>query len=167
MVSTHIWGRRFFCLNRRAIIIPKEKKQYLWQRIWITSTKEEHKVSSGIGKVLTINKTSSDFYAFMHIFISQGEFTDCKNEHVLWLMSVCKCALFRQMFWRGVHAYMKISIRKGMYMRHILKRSTSRQEETKYLKFSFIDWKVSEFIDSKTICLWGSYFTRIFAYLYL
>ena len=101
----------FLCLNRRAIIIPKEKKQYLWQRIWITSTKEEHKVSSGIGKLLTINKTSSDFYAFMHIFISQGEFTDCKNEHVLWLMSVCKCALFRQMFWRGVHAYMKISIR--------------------------------------------------------
>ena len=42
----------------------KKEKQYLWQRMNISPWKEETKVSSGIGKVLTKYKTSFDFYAF-------------------------------------------------------------------------------------------------------
>ena len=65
----------------------------------ISPWKEETKVSSGIGKVLTKYKTSFDFYAFCISLFHEGEFTDCKNEHVSWLMRVCKCALHRQMLW--------------------------------------------------------------------
>ena len=72
MVHTHKLGQRFCRSLTRAIVLSiKRKTIFIAEHLRITSQEEEHKVSSGIGKVLTKYKTSSDFYAVMHIFISR------------------------------------------------------------------------------------------------
>ena len=100
MVHTHKLGQRFCRSLTRAIVLSIKRKNNIYSGAsGLLHSKKNIKFHQVLEKFWRNTKPHLTFMPLCISLFHEGEFTDCKNEHVLWLMRVYKCVLMKQMLW--------------------------------------------------------------------